>query len=919
MANNNLVGANTISTANITAGNGLFQNLVAYNTLFVSSHISSISSSQVYIDEAYISSLSSANGVIPSLNISSLNGQPISFYEPGSVSTISSFSDCSISSLLVSSINGSEFNSTGIVVQQLGVSSIVATSISTLGAEIRQSLVSTIQFKPEFPLNFNFDFASLGAGIKSGLTNIGIGIGGGLVAIASGIVASSTARNQTTTIVQNTFEQYAMPTQIQFSTINDTISSYTRFVSSSGQPNTVPGDEYLVSTIITPGTLCIRSIGDPVNLADPSTFTSSIQSYGQWVPVPVEELTNDLLVSSLAIPGSYSTTSGIISIGFTDSGFGGKVNFNTLQNGTTFQTLSEEHPPGGGGSLMLSVIDNNLEYSDVALRGVYFGVSSVASGDKGHIVAGSAGLELTNVSSINNVSYPPNPSQVSTSLITASNISTAFIQGANPNLFGIGLQGLEIDCSNLFLSTPNVVHPGFFNGSTIAVNLEQARIASISSATVSSIEVNYANFNRITNVNIITGSLANINGISTFELTCGRQAIFQSTLFADTVSTNNLIASTINSKVPAFQNDANSFSSITTSTLFSPNIVADRAFFSTQVTGNVVGSDYLTNTISSFSSIQASGAMFDIINGNIISSGSASVSSLSLITNLGYNLSSIINLKSSVINGAGTSTVMNVNTDISVGQNLLWARQVRLGYNNANDNISEVLMYGGNGDFRVFKSGSADTTIRVGTNTSGTNTGYLTDTLLNPLFFSTINQSTSMMCIFPSSISGSIGVSTMSVIPPKNIVGGFTSLSTQNIIANTPLVLWQEITPSPATGGITTSTNTIVIPQTGNYEVNTSIQFSKVGGSGTADFWFRVNGVDLANSGSEVYLPTSGLGQALGNVSLINRFNAGDKLQVVCASPDTGVSATFFQSTVGTPYTRPAIPSVITSVKSLNY
>jgi hypothetical protein len=284
-----------------------------------------------------------------------------------------------------------------------------------------------------------------------------------------------------------------------------------------------------------------------------------------------------------------------------------------------------------------------------------------------------------------------------------------------------------------------------------------------------------------------------------------------------------------------------------------------------------------------------------------------------------FLLSSLMGLSTSIVAGSGSSTITTLNTDLSLGNNLLWARQARLGFGNTNENISEVLMYGGGGDFRVLKSGQGDTTVRVGTNISGNNTGYLLDTLLNTPFFSTINStSTAMMCYFPSSLTSTIGISTLSYIPSKAVIGGFHSISTQELAINTPLVLWNEAT-DVAVGGITTSTNAIVIPSAGNYEINTSIQFSKTGGSGTADIWFRLNGTDIPNSASEVYLPTSGLGQALGNVSFIQHFSAGDKIQVIAASPDAGVSATFFQSTVTTPYTRPAVPSLITSVKNLNY
>lgn len=781
---NDLLNVNNISTVNVKATN-IFTNTIFANNIFAfSTYTSTISSLAEVADFGFIGQLSCGNAFISTLHTSELTVPVVSsgfvftqfiggqeadistIRVPGNIGLIildnggsqfgasaelrcdwfqsqgsntSFFYDTTISSMrlmtkipsgytdnpasrlyvpelstlafTVSSINGSEFTSTGISVE-LGVfSTIAANSISSLGAELRSVFTSSIQFNAG-GLNptFNFDVGSLVNGLKSGLTSIGIGVGTGLGIVATGILAAAFSRTSGNSITNNIYEQYSVPTQLQFSTLGAGVSTFFRYVSSStGEGNSIPGQELILSTILPANSICVRSIGDPINLADPSTFTSSIQAFGQWVEVPQQVL-----------PSSISS----------------------LNEWAMFPALSTISFATGQSAIIQSANSNT---NNIALVG-------------------------SNIQLIGNYTDAQN-------LLLVSTVSTVVLQGANNNLFGLGLPGLKIDAQNLFLSTPTVVQPGFFNGSTIGANFLYTKEASISSLTVSTL--------------------------------------------------------------------------------------------------------------------------------NFIQQGS-------------FGLSSLIYLSTSQLPGFGTSTTTYINTDISLSQNDLYCQQIRLGYLNPSSQPSEIIFHSPNNTQRAFNLGNSDQTIRIQSTTNATLAGYLLDTQVNPPLFSTINQSTAMMAYFPSTTSGTIGISTIGFIPNKVVAGQFASLSTQNLVANTPLVLYQEVSQL-TTGGIATSTNTIVIPSVGNYEVATSIQFSKTGGGGTADFWFRLNGTDIMNSGSSVVLPVAGLGNTLGNVSFIQHFNAGDKVQIVVASPDIGVSVAFFQSTVTTPYTRPAIPSVLTACKCLNY
>ena len=787
MGGNDLNAAGTISTTNIRGGNAFFTNLIAYNSLFVSTATSTISSMITTADLGVFSTVSTGLTQCAALNaqyyVAAQEGDFNTIRVPGNIGLLlldnggpqfgasaeirmdwfqqgptqtSLFYDTTISSvrfmthtasgytdnpasrlyvpeartssLYVSSINGAEFNSTTINVDLGSFSTVAATSISSLGAEIRQALISSIVFSPS--LNPSLGGVNVNMGLGGILGNVigwGAGVFGaaaGLVGLVTGVTALATGR-QTQNINNNVYETINGNTQLQISTLGTPFSTIYR-LNDSIDPQAVPGQEIFVSTISPPGP-AIRSLSDPLYTL--STPQSTIQSFGQWVPLPQQ-----------TIPSSISS----------------------LNEWAFFPALSTINFATG----VPAVISAATPATDnIALVG-----SNI------QLVGGHTDAK---------------------DLLLVSTLSTATIAGAADNLFGLGVPGLKIDAANLFLSTPQVIHPGLFNGSTIGVN----------------------------------------SGYSKGSWDCSTLTF--STATGVTLETSSLLSR-----------------SITTSSL----------------------------------TFAQTGA---------------------------FGLSSILFVSTSALPGIGTSSCLVANTDFSVGQNDIYAQQIRLGYLNPSSQPSEIIFHSPNNTQRAFNLGNTDQTIRIQSTTNATTAGYLLDTQVNPPFFSTINQSTSMMAWFPSTTSGTIGVSTISFIPPKIVAGAFTSLSTQALTANTPLALWLEQTDY-SKGGIATSTNAIVIPSAGVFEIIPSIQFEHPLGAATADFWLRKGGVDIPNTCSEVYLPTGGNGQTLGVTSFIVPCAAGDKLQLMVASPDSGVTVAFIQSTIS-PYAKPANPSVVVAIKCLNY
>jgi len=246
-----------------------------------------------------ISTLNSLNII----GVSTINGQPVGGGGGGgnTFSTLFVTSTAFVSSLIVSSINGAEFTSTSITVP----------SITAEIADLAKASLSTVQFNPtvggispNIDLGMGGFLGGVAGGLGSGVFNTALGA----TALATGIAGLTMPRTivngNNTNINPNAFELVNGTTQLQVSTLLTASSNVLRLVSSSAA--NVPGREYFVSSIIAPGTTCIRSLSDPLNLANSTIVTSSLQSFGQWVPLPTgggggggSNVIPDLVVSSI--------------------------------------------------------------------------------------------------------------------------------------------------------------------------------------------------------------------------------------------------------------------------------------------------------------------------------------------------------------------------------------------------------------------------------------------------------------------------------------------------------------------------------------------------------------------------------------------------------------------------------------------
>lgn len=151
--------------------------------------------------------------------------------------------------------------------------------------------------------------------------------------------------------------------------------------------------------------------------------------------------------------------------------------------------------------------------------------------------------------------------------------------------------------------------------------------------------------------------------------------------------------------------------------------------------------------------------------------------------------------------------------------------------------------------------------------------------------------------------------------------GQFWSNARQQMVnAATPKVL--TYTNSGPVKNLSYSGSEIITVGAGVYEFIPSIQIKRITGgtATTADVWVRVNGNNVPDSAIQVAVPGGTTNESFLCFSILLTLNAGDRVEVVFATPDwTATVAEYFAAQTVPPsiYARPAIPSIITTVKQL--
>jgi hypothetical protein len=206
---------------------------------------------------------------------------------------------------------------------------------------------------------------------------------------------------------------------------------------------------------------------------------------------------------------------------------------------------------------------------------------------------------------------------------------------------------------------------------------------------------------------------------------------------------------------------------------------------------------------------------------------------------------------------------------------------------------------------------------------NGFTTGYI---VLDGVKSMTMDSTASITGVDTLGMTGAgaiTGVSSINGIPYPPTLATFASFYSSATIpvtaANTPTLLTYTNTVSNV-GGYGISGGTITVPQNGYYEIIPSIVFTKSGGGvSTIYFWFRRGGVDIPESGNQLSIDGNNT-ETIATVSFITPLlSALEDIEIWFASSDATVIAKFDPAQTAPPYDRPAVPSIITTIKQLQY
>lgn len=130
------------------------------------------------------------------------------------------------------------------------------------------------------------------------------------------------------------------------------------------------------------------------------------------------------------------------------------------------------------------------------------------------------------------------------------------------------------------------------------------------------------------------------------------------------------------------------------------------------------------------------------------------------------------------------------------------------------------------------------------------------------------------------------------------------------------VVLWD--TTDVSNGVYLSNSTRLNVRNAGTYNVAFSLQLqNSTNDHQYADVWYRVNGTDIANSGSRFGIPprksTGDPAAMIGYMSLFLELDAADYVEIAGAVSDTGVTLETYAANTGIP--RPAIPAAIASVQ----
>ena len=508
----------------------------------------------VYISSLQVSSLQVVSVISTTAGVA--NSYTATLFMSTPIINTGAISSSQISTNTITAVTG---NFSTINVSTLNAPNFVASTLSTISIDTKVTLTSTLTL-------FGISSVSLGLGdviqgLVGGAASQGLGAVLGGAALATGAAALITARTSGG-VNSNIFQTVNGSTQLQFSTIGTAVSSVF-LTTDSALPLTTPGVPIRQEIGVSAGTLCIRSVGDPLNIID--NF-SAIQMFGQWVPVPGGGGGGG---SNFTIPSSIFLSTVNVNGNLTQSG-NGTLNWggNTMSptqvvlarptsvNNTLTTTGAAFLNAGATVNSGMTVASGNLTVNNnLFTLGVLQGATVQATGSlsvgNGGIFVANGGIQIAggnfnmtggaSVANITNVNVSQN--LIANQLVRANAVSTNTISTNNINLVTI----------NNAAYPPSSAIPSTLLTSTITFN---GGLSNIGSAPLNSSNAIFSNV-----------TLSSINGAA---YPPGGSGGIPSTLQASTITFNGGLSNI--ASAPLFSGQINANNINNTNTITSVNV-----------------------------------------------------------------------------------------------------------------------------------------------------------------------------------------------------------------------------------------------------------------------------------------------------------------------------------------------------------
>lgn len=144
-----------------------------------------------------------------------------------------------------------------------------------------------------------------------------------------------------------------------------------------------------------------------------------------------------------------------------------------------------------------------------------------------------------------------------------------------------------------------------------------------------------------------------------------------------------------------------------------------------------------------------------------------------------------------------------------------------------------------------------------------------------------------------------------------NLYGSFLSVVDQTVAQNTPVAL-SAATQDLSNGVTVVNGSRFTVASGGTFNVQFSAQIVQGANSGLMSIWLRKNGVDVPDSATQMDLQNNN--SYVFALNFLVQLNSGGYVELYWASSSNNTNIEHLPATVGTPYTRPAIPSLIVTV-----